>query len=139
MQRLMQDAWKLSRAAMLLALVACADRVMAPVVRAETAAASAVRTDALRDGVARVAPMLADTGQATALTRALTELQSFLEAGRMQAAAVQLGRVRSRVRAAHAADLGAMAADLSVIEMALDDVDESLHHARSRRVSQQPE
>lgn len=120
----------LGLAAISLTLGACAERVMAPAGRTEATAAMSVRADPLRDAVERVAPTLADAGRTTALTRALTALQTFLEAGQLPAAATQFERTRSLVRAARAGDDGSMAADLSAIDLALDVLDESLRAVR---------
>jgi len=124
---------------MLVVLAACVERVTALASGAETAAAQAIRVDALRDGVERVAPALADAAQATELTLALMQLQGDLEAGQLPVAAVHLKGVRSLVRAAHTSDAGAMGADLSAIELALDEVDEALRTARSTRAARRVE
>lgn len=119
----------LTLAASQLLLAACAERVVAPMVPPETPAASAIQGMTLRDIVERVAPSLADARLATALTEVIVQLRTAMEAGQLPEAARRLASARKLVHAARAAGDGAMDADLTVIELALDDTGGTLRAA----------
>ncbi len=108
-------------AACLGALVACADRVVAPAAEAEELVTTPVQSLAVSDVVERVAGSLPVGTQTTQLNTRIARLREQMESGRLESAASSLVLAREALETAREADDGAMAADLTVVEMALDE------------------
>jgi len=113
----------------LIALVACADRIIAPDAPTADASAAPVLSLAVSDVVDRVAPSLHAGIHAVQLTSRLAELRRQMESGRYSDAELSLVLARNALYAARAADDGAMDADLTVIDLALDDASQMLSAA----------
>lgn len=113
--------WAVGAVAGLLMLAACAEPIVAPLVPIEAVVTNPVESLAVRDVLERVVPSLPAGPQTAALTHALAQLTDRLDAGRLSEATVSLARARGLLRATQAADDGAMAADLIVMELALED------------------
>ncbi len=105
----------------LVALVACADRIVAPDSHVADSAVTPVQSLAVSDVVDRVAPSLRAGTQTAQLANQFAELRNHMEAGRLSDAELSLVLVRKALTAAREVDDGAMDADLTVIELALDD------------------
>ena len=102
-------------------LVACADRVVAPDAESEDAVTTPVQSIAVTDAVERVAQALPVGTQTTQLNARIARLRFQMESGRLNGAASTLVLAREALHSARLADDGAMAADLTVVELALID------------------
>lgn len=102
-------------------LVACADRVVAPDAESEDAVTTPVQSIAVNDAVERVAQALPVGTQTTQLNTRIARLRFQMESGRLNGAASTLVLAREALQSARLADDGAMAADLTVVELALID------------------
>ncbi len=102
-------------------LAACADRIVAPNAESADLITTPVQSLAVSDVVERVASALPVGSQTTQLNARIARLRAQMEEGRLRGAATTLELAREALQAARALDSGAMAADLTVIELALDD------------------
>lgn len=121
----------LALAAGLGALVACADHVVAPETDPADLVTTPVQSIAVSDVVERVAGTLTVGVHVTQLNARVARLREQMESGRLQGAASTLVLAREALRAARTTDDGAMAADLTVIELALEDAADALGAAAS--------
>lgn len=124
--------------AFLVALLACSDRIVEPAAQSVEAALTPVRSVVVSDIVERVTPSLGDEAQTTLLARRFNELREHMEAGRLSDAAASIGRTRAALREAQNADDGTLAADLAVIELALDDASQELDAAAALGLARPP-
>jgi hypothetical protein len=89
---------------------------------------------AVSDVVERVAPSLGSNAQTAQLAERFAQLREHMEAGRLSDAELTLLLTRKALTAVRRIDDGAMDADLTVIELALDDASQLLGKASADRV-----
>ena len=119
----------LALSAALVALAACSDRIVEPAAQSVEAALTPVQSVVVSDIVERVTPSFGDETRTTLLARRFNELREHMEAGRLSDAATSIVRARTALKEAQSADDGTFAADLTVIELALDDASQELDAA----------